>query len=35
MPKHEKLDEFMDYLIENYIDSGAKFLISMWVEMSK
>ena len=30
MPKHEKLDEFMDYLIENYIDCGTKFPISMW-----
>jgi len=34
MPKHEKLDEFIDYLMENYIDSGAKFPISMWAEMS-
>lgn len=34
MPKHEKLNEFMDYIIENYIDSGAKFPISMWAEMN-
>ncbi|KAL4121290.1 hypothetical protein QTP88_013834 [Uroleucon formosanum] len=33
-PKHEKLNEFMDYIIENYIDSGAKFPISIWAEMN-
>jgi hypothetical protein len=34
MPKHEKLQDFMDYLTENYIVSEAKFLISVWAEMT-
>jgi hypothetical protein len=34
VPEHQKLNEFMDCIIENYIDSGAKFPISMWAEMS-
>jgi len=32
--KRQKLYKFMDYLIEKYIDSGAKFLISIWPEMT-
>lgn len=32
MPKPQKLNEYMDYIIENYIDSGALFPISMWAE---
>jgi hypothetical protein len=27
--KHQKLNEFMDYIIKNYIDSGAKFLCEL------
>jgi hypothetical protein len=34
MLEHEKLQDFMDYLTENYIVSEAKFSISMWAEMT-
>jgi hypothetical protein len=29
-----KNNEFMDYIIKNYIDSGAKFPIFIWAEMN-
>lgn len=35
MPKHQKLNEFMDNIIENYTDSGVKFPISMWAKMNR
>lgn len=34
IPEHEKLNDFVDYLAENYIDSEAKFPISMWAEIT-
>lgn len=34
MPEHKKLNEFIDYLTHNYIDSETKFPISMWAEMT-
>jgi hypothetical protein len=33
MPGHEKLQDFMNYLTENYIVFEAKFPMSMWEKM--
>jgi hypothetical protein len=33
MPEHEKLQDLMEYLTENYIVSEAKFSISMRAEI--
>lgn len=34
MPKHSKLQEFCDYLVDNYISENAKFTPNIWASSS-